>query len=729
MLFPFAPSAAARRLSSPTKTSMMLLLLTGLAPAQDRPATPGQKPAAALPEVVVHGDRVDGPVIKQSKTGTKTETPLLETPQSISVVGQDEITKRGAQSVTEALNYTPGVLTGAAQGLDSRVDDVVIRGFDVSGFTNNQYLDGLRVAKGGQWTRSQHDVFGLERVEVSKGPSAVLYGQVTPGGLVNQVSKRPTAEAHGLVSARVGTFDLWQAAADSSGPLDPSGTLLYRLVGLYRDGGSQVDHTDLRRFMIAPSLTWNISDDTHLTILMNYQKDDGGATYQFLPVSGTLYPTNQGTIPRDTFIGEPSFNTFEREQYSIGYEFEHRFNKVLTLQQNARYEHLSTYYESVVAGLAPPNAAGVMARRGVRGIGTAFNVVVDTRLRAGFETGAAKHTFLVGLDLYHSEWNHLRERAGAVAPINVYNPVYTGLNTTFIKQIGQDVNERQYGVYLQEQLVWARWHLTLGGRYDDAKNDLRDYLGNTRTISHSSAFTGRAGLLYLFDSGFAPYASYATSFEPVTGTDAGGRPFLPSEGEQFEFGIKYEPMGLSALFTLSAFQLAQENVLTLDPLNPLFQVQTGAVRLRGVEFETKVELTDSLTAWGGITYLESEITRSNDGFTGNDVLNTPDMMASLWLDYTFRSGPLAGLGVGSGIRYVSQRFGDNANAFILPDYLLLDLAVRYDLGRVTDALNGAAVSLRVNNLTNQEYVAKANGALAANYGPQREISLNLTYTW
>lgn len=707
---------------------MMLLLLSGLASAQEKPVSPEQKPPVKLREIVIQGERNEA-VIKESKTGTKTPTPLIETPQSISVVGREEIDKRGAQSVTEALNYTPGVLTGAAQGLDSRVDDVVIRGFDVSGFTNNQYLDGLRVANGGQWTRSQYDIYGLESVEVSKGPSAVLYGQVTPGGLLNQVSKRPTADPRGQVTLRAGTFDLWQAAADSSGPLDANGTLLYRLAGLYREGGSQVDHTDLRRYMIAPSLTWKISDDTHLTLLMNFQKDDGGATYQFLPVAGTLYATSLGTIPRGTFIGEPSFNTFKREQYSIGYEFEHRFNDVFTLQQNSRYEHLDTYYESVVAGTTPPNAAGVMARRGVRGAGTAMNVVVDTRLRAEFKTGALKHTFLAGLDIYHSEWTHLRERAAAVAPINVYNPVYTGLNTTFIKQIGQDVNEQQYGVYVQEQLTWNKWHLTLGGRHDDARNNLYDNVGNTRTITHSSAFTGRAGLLYHFDSGLAPYASYATSFEPVTGTDINGKPFNPSKGEQFELGIKYEPKKLKALFTLSAFQLTQENVLTANPLNTLFQIQTGEVRLRGVEFESKLALTNSLTAWGGVTYLKSEITRSNDGYTGNRVLNTPSMMASLWLDYTVHNGPLSGLGVGSGVRYVSQRYGDNANAYLLPYYLLVDLVVRYDLDRAHEIFKGATASLRINNLTNQEYVAKANGALAANYGPQREISLNLTYAW
>lgn len=569
----------------------------------------------------------------------------------------------------------------------------------------------------------------MERVEVSKGPSAVLYGQVTPGGLLNQVSKRPTMDTRGLVSVRQGSFGLWQASADSSGAIDPEGTVLYRLLGLYREGGSQVEHTELRRFMIAPSLTWNISEDTHLTILMNYQNDAGGATYQFLPVQGTVYPTGSGTIARGTFLGEPDFNTFDREQYSVGYEFEHRFNDVFTLQQNARYENVETYYESIIAFTTPPNAAGNMVRRGVRGIGEAMNMVVDTRLRAEFSTGVLKHTLLAGADIFYSQWDHARQRLAAVGPINVYEPVYTGVNRNFVNQISQDVGESQFGFYLQEQLQWGQWHLSLGGRHDQSRIELFDKITGARTLTKSDAFTGRAGLLYLFDSGIAPYASYATSFEPVAGTTFAGKPFEPTEGEQIEFGIKYEPKKFNALFTLSAFQLTQKNNLTADSVNAGFQVQTGEVEIRGVEFETKVALKEGLAVYGGLTYLESEITKSNDGVAGNNVLNVPKFMGSLWLDYTVQHGPLAGLGMGAGVRYVSERFGDNANLYYLEDYVLMDMAVRYDLGRLNEILKGASASLRINNLADKVYVAKANGPMAANYGPGREISINLTYTW
>ncbi len=692
-------------------------------------ATNTQSQAQALPEVIVSA-RADTPVASRAQSGTKTTTPLAKTPQAISVVTRDEIDKRQAQTVQEALNYTPGVLTGAAQGIESRVDDITIRGFDVSGFTTSQYLDGLRVANGGQWTRSQYDIFGLERVEVVKGPAAVLYGQVTPGGLLNQVSKRPTEEARGLASIQYGSFGTWQYAGDVSGPIDPEGRFLYRLVGLYRDGGSQVDHTDLNRWMIAPSLTWNISEDTHLTLMFNYQQDRGGATYQFLPVNGTLYPTRQGRIPRGSFIGEPGLNTFNREQFSFGYEFEHRFNDVFTLQQNARYEEVETFYESVVGGRFAPNpVTGMAERRAVRGFGQAMNIAVDTRLRAEFETGAAKHTLLAGIDLYYSEWDHLRTGTNTVPQINVFSPVYTGVPAPFVAQVSQHVSELQIGAYLQEQLEWNRWHLTLSGRYDHSRINLYNTLTRARSISDEGAFSGRAGLLYAFESGLAPYVSYATSFEPVSGTTFAGVPFDATTGQQMEAGLKFEPKGLNALFTLSAFELTQQNALTLDPNNPLNQIQTGEIQIRGVEFESKIALKEGLTLYGGVTFMNSKITRSNEGFTNNAVLNTPDFIGSLWLDYTFQSGPLAGLGLGSGVRYVGGYFGENANAYQVPAYALFDCAVRYDLGRKIEALRGASISLRVNNIADEEYISKASALVAASYGPGREFSLNLTYTW
>lgn len=678
--------------------------------------------------MIVEANRDRGVVPTTSSSSTKIEVPLLETPQSISVVTREEIEDRGATSVQEALSYTPGLLIGVG-GEDSRVDDVLIRGFDASGFSNNVYLNGLKVPAGGQWTRSQFDLFGLESVEVLKGPSAVLYGQVAPGGLVNMVSKRPQAEARHSVGARYGSFDTWELNADSTGPLDKNGDFLYRIAGLYREGGSQIDHTDLERFFLAPSLTWNIGEDTSLTVMASIQEDRGGATYQFLPVTGTLYSTPLGKISRHTFIGEPDFNTFNRDQYSIGYELTHRINDIFSIEQNLRYAEIETLYESVVAGRVPPTPDGELARRAVRGVGDAHNVAIDTRVKAEFDTGPVKHTALAGVDYIRSSWNHDRTGSIDVGPINIFDPIYTGVGGNFLPQVGQDVTEHQLGLYLQEQMVWQNWHLTLGGRYDDSDSRLRDTITGVTTRMDDHAFTGRAGLLYLFDSGIAPYTSYSTSFEPVSGVDASGRAFDPSEGEQLEVGVKYEPKGFDALFTVSAFELNQENVLTRDPLDPLFQTQTGEVQIQGIELEAKVKLNENLAVLGGWAFLDSEIKRNNDGFVGNSMASAPRQTGSLWLDYTFTDGPLEGLGMGSGVRYVNSRYGDQANTYRLPSYTLFDASIRYDLGKLTPTLQGMDVALTAANIADKTYVAKAETVSSANYGPGRTIYLSLNYAW
>jgi len=709
------------------RIKLLGLGITGIAAL----AANGQQKPAQLPETVVEAKRYKDIVPGETNTATKSDTPIMELPQSVSSVNREEIEQRGAQSAAEAVRYVPGVITGVG-GEDSRVDDITIRGFDAGGFTNNVYLDGLRVPTGGQWTRTQFDVFGLEQVDILKGPSSVLYGQVAPGGLVNMVSKRPRAERSNFLGFRYGSFDTWQTSADFTGPIDEEGRFTYRITGLYREGDAQIDHTELSRVFIAPSLTWNISESTRLTLLASYQDDHGGATYQFLPVAGTLEDTPLGHIDRDTFIGEPDFNTFDREQYTLGYELSHRFNETFSLVQNLRYADVDTFYESIVAGRLPPNAAGNMTRRAVRGVGDAWNLTADTRIQADFSTGPVKHQMFVGVDQIWSEWNHERTGANLPGSINIFDPVYTGITVPLALQVGQDVDERQTGAYFQDQLEWDRWRLTAGLRYDWSRIDLRNTMNSTRTITDAEALTGRIGLLYLFDNGIAPYASYATSFEPISGADASGNAFDPSNGEQFEIGVKYEPKNFNALFTLSAFHLTQENVLTPDPdtANVGFSVQTGEVEIRGIELESKVALTEGLSLVGGVTWFDSEVTRSNiAGEEGEPKGAIPDHMASLWLDYTFRHGFAEGFGAGVGVRYIGSRYGANAAAFRIPSVTLIDAAIRYDLGKLTSSLQGASVSLTASNLGDDTYVAKAETLTSANYGPGRVLSLNLNYTW
>ncbi|CAD5107770.1 TonB-dependent siderophore receptor [Zestomonas carbonaria] len=680
---------------------------------------------------------VDGYVARRSLTGSKTDTALVEIPQSISVVTRQEMDDRGVQNLNDAVRYTAGVRSESA-GIDSRADDIRIRGFDAGSWSNSRYLDGLRVPRGGQWTTTQFDTYGLERVEVIKGPAAVLYGQVTPGGMINMVSKRPTAEQRNEALLQAGSHDQYKLALDVGGVLDEQGQWLGRLVGSFNDGNAQVDHTDLSRTFIAPSLTWLASEDTEVTFLAQYQKDDGGSTYQFLPMTGTLR-TPHGRIDRDTFLGEPDWNVYDREQWSLGYALGHRINDTLSFRQNLRYSYVDTLYKGAVSfGDTQPDGH-TLRRRAVLGDGTAKSITVDNHLQADFATGALDHTTLFGVDYLKVDWEHLRTGTNHpnIAPIDIFDPVYSGvadIAPNLRPQSSYDTTNRQTGIYLQDQIAWENWRVTLGGRYDDFDDNQANRLNGTRTVTKDEAFTWRVGATYLFDNGLAPYFSYSTSFEPAVGETWDGSPFEPTEGKQYEAGIKFQPEGSDSLITLSAFQLEQQNITVADTdpshntcLPSLCQRQSGESRIRGVELEGKASLTDGLSLSGGYTYLDAEVTKSTGADKGKRLAQVPRHMASLWADYRFQGGPLAGLSIGAGARYTGGTYGDPENLYHIRGYTLFDASVRYDLERL--GIQGTEVALNASNLTDELYVANCSTVASCFYGSGRNVTASLKYHW
>lgn len=704
--------------------------------------------AVELPELEVSAQKV----ATHTSTGTRTQTPIIETPQSISAITRAEMDARNVQRLTEAVAYTAGVLA-ADQGMDSRWDGLKIRGYNAGSDTSNFYLDGLRGPSGGQWTKGQFDTFGLERVEVVKGPSGVSYGLVTPGGLVNAVSKRPTDDPFQSIGIQYSSHDTIQGTFDVSGGTGVDG-LTYRVAGLYRDGDAEIDHTELSRIFIAPSLKWQITDRTSLTLLAQYQKDDGGATFQFLPANGTLTSFPDGYLDNSTFLGEPEWNAYDREQFAIGYQFEHQFNDHLTFRQNLRYTRVENTYHAMVGGVASSNPY-FANRRAIVGDGSSDGLAVDTLLEGKFETGPVKHTLIGGMDYVYSDWSHLRLVNSAVAtPINIYDPTYTqGIGNALRNSnawAGPDANstESQFGIYLQEQAVMGPLHATLGVRHDwhrvEYEQDnltLSDYEGNGTVPSTTdfkvspSATTWRGGLLYLFDNGLAPYVSYTTSFEaaPYSNIDLDEQPLRePVESEQYEVGLKYAPWE-KALFTASVFQLTEENGEVQILSGPPRYEQIGESRTRGFEFEGRVEMLEGLDVVATYTYLDTEILKTSTFSTapklGGQLPGVPEHMASLWLTYTFKDTFFEGLSVGSGVRYVGSSFGDAGNTIEIPSYTLFDAAISYDLGKASSALQGASVRLSATNLGDKRYVATATGPTSAFYGSGRNVSLGLNYRW
>ena len=686
--------------------------------------------------------------VTSASGATKTNTPIAETSQSVSVIAREELDARGVQSLNDAMRYVAGVSLESS-GIDNRVDDFRLRGFDAGSWSNNVTLDGMRAPQGSQWNRSMFDSWNLERVEVLKGPSAVMYGQVAPGGMVNQVSKTPRPDLEQQLRISLDAHGQHGLALDLGGAASDGGDALWRVVGLYRNGHTQIRHAAQEHWLIAPSFTWQITDRTRLTLLGMYQQDRGGSTYQFLPMDGTLRATPYGYMKNTTFIGEPGFNTYNRDLWTAGYLFEHAFNENWTLSQSLRHTRVQSLFQTVVTSGALNADGRTQNRRATWGEGDSTGDTIDTRLVGKFGTGAADHTMLLGLDWQQADWTGARGAMLNPKPIDIFNPVYSHYTpvTIRITHFG-GVNE-QTGLYLQDQIALGQWRFTLGGRYDWTRDDTYNFIHTVatgvngprvRTLVENEAFSANAGVLHVFDNGITPYLSYAESFQPAGASvdqSYTRTPFDPITGQQWETGLKYQPASFDGLLTLSAYDLRQQNILIDDP-EPghntcgttgvaQCQVQSGEGRVRGAELEGRVTPLQGFSVIGAATWMDSRVTRGMPAYQGKELAMVPAYTASLWGDYTFHNGGLAGLSLAAGLRYNGQSYGDSANLYRIPSYTLLDAAIRYNLGQV--GATQVKLTLNASNLADKRFVSTCSGVSSCFYGTGRSINASLQVGW
>lgn len=670
---------------------------------------------------------VDGYIAERSATGTKTDTPLIETPQTVNVVTRDQIDAQGAQKITQALRYTPGI-SSDIRGDIGRFDTVYFRG--LGEITDSfQFLDGLRLPRGTSYLFPQVDPYYLERLEVLKGPPSVLYGQAPIGGILSMVSKRPTEETFHEVSLLAGSHNRFQAAFDTGGSINDDGTVLYRVTGLGRVSDTSVVLTEEERVFIAPSVTWQPDSDTAFTVHSYLQKDPKGGYYGFLPSNGTILPSPYGKISRDFFDGSPDFNDFDRTQVAIGYDLNHRFADAWSVQQNARYWHLDLEH-SQVGEFSLQSDNRTLNRYAFWGDEELQAVNIDTRLQGELETGSIAHTAIVGLDY---QWDHWQQTQGfGRAPtLDILNPDYSQAITRPAANTSPDRTSQLVGLYVQDQMKFDRLGVVLSGRFDVADIESENELTGVYSDQTLHELTWRAGLIYNFDNGLAPFVNYATSFDPTATVNSYGAPFEPTTGQQYEIGLKYEPNTFDGLFTLAAFELTQQNVLTNDPATgaaPNQYIQTGEVRSRGVEFETKVSPIDGLNLVSGITWLDPEVTESTTSSLGKVPVSVSRVTASAWADYTMQSGTFDGLTLGGGLRYVGSAYANEDNSQKIPDYVVADLAVRYDLGRLNPNLTGVSAALNVTNLTDEIYFTCVKDDYC-NYGEGRTVLGTLKFRW
>ncbi|MFK0332082.1 TonB-dependent siderophore receptor [Rhizobium sp. NPDC090275] len=672
---------------------------------------------------------VKGYVAKKSTAGSKTDTPINEIPQSVSVVGRQELDDRAVvNKVDEALRYTAGVATQTF-GTDPDTDWFYIRGFDAG--QSGIYLDGLNLFSY-SFGNFQIDPFMLERVDVLKGPASVLYGGANAGGIIDMIRKRPTDDPLYYTEIGINSNGNAFTGFDVSDKVGSSDTMTYRLTGKIAGGDGYTDYThDLRGFVM-PQLTISPDDTTSLTVWAYAGGLDQVHTGNgFLPYEGTVVDRpGIGKISRRFFPGEPDLDTGRYDQQMIGYEFEHEFEGGWKYSSNVRYGHLDKYEYLVYPSLyASQTELQRLNFEGDTGVNT---LAWDNRIENTFDLGVTEHKVMVGVDyrLYRID-NVQNSVFGAGYPaqpyngnLDVLNPIYGQPQPTPGALYSEDVTMNQLGVYAQDQIHFGDgWLATLNGRYDYVNTDFTDRLDASKSFDKSDgAWSGRAGLAYEFDNGLTPYVSAATFFNPLVGRGGHG-PLKPEEGEQYEAGIKYEPTFMDASFTASVFHINKRNNSVSIPIAP-FTDQLGEVESKGFEIEAKVNIDDNWKLLGAFAATDVTVKQNdpNPSLIGKTPYVVPDYTASMWVDYTVTNGPLEGLSLGAGVRHKGRSWADEANTLRVPESTVFDAAIRYEKENWTASLNVA-------NLFDKEYVEACRTNGACGYGDARTFTFKLAKKW
>ncbi len=671
---------------------------------------------------------VQGFVARRSATATKTDTPLLETPQSISVVTADRIAAIGATTLRDALAYTPGVNV-APFGPDSRFESTwfFLRGFDI--YNPGGYMDGLPLRNNYSWAVWQNENYGVERVDILRGPSSVLYGQASPGGTVNVVSKRPSREPIRELELQVGSDERFQIAGDLSGPIDSEGQWLYRVTAVVREAEYPVDGIDNDRLYIAPALTWTPSDRTSITLLSHYLRGRAGVYSRVVLEQGSLVRNPDGSRAPDTFIGDPDFDRQDQDQWAIGYLFEHQLNDRWTVRQNVRYGQIDTRLDEVFkpSGYVTVNPADETDPANYRLVDrSAFGsdekakvLTLDNQLQGQLQQGRFDNTWLVGIDYQRSTFDQSSYYGDAEAPLDLYAPVYGQPIAIPGPYFDGSSHLEQTGVYAQLQSKFAdRIAVTLGARYDTAKGNSTNF--GEKDGQDDDQLTTRAGIVYLSPTGLAPYFSYSESFYPEsTENPETGEIFEPETARQYEVGVRYQPAGINATYSAAAFDLRRQNYVTTDAVTQLPR-QTGEVTVRGLELEAIVEPLPALRLTASYAWTpKAEVSDSSDPEElGLNINGVSEHLGSLWADYRFGQGFKAGLGV----RYVGSNDGNyDSAAATVPSYTLVDAMLGY-------IAKSWEVTVNATNLTDKTYFASCGSGFCY-YGDERRVGATLTYHW
>ncbi|WP_278379642.1 TonB-dependent siderophore receptor [Stutzerimonas kunmingensis] len=687
--------------------------------ANDEP--PAEPLALEEMQVTASAERADGPVqgyrATRSASATRTDTAIHETPQSISVVPAQVVEDVGATRLEDALDYAGGVERGnnfGGQGLT----EFLVRGFSTQEF----YRNGFAVNRG---YPNMPDASTLERIEVLRGPASMLYGRGDPGGTFNIVSKQPQAERRTVLGSQVNTDGLRRGTLDTTGALDESAAFTYRLNLVAEGSDSFRDHVESERYNIAPVLRWQLSDDTALILegdyLHNRHPMDRGLT---------RYPNQAGDLSRDRFLGEGSAGKLTNQNATTQLRLEHQLDSQWMLRGGIQYLD-----GSLDGGAVENNGLASDGRTVGRNYSERWlnwnDLAVQANLEGHFDAAGLAHTLLLGVEFDDFNYDSQIDRSGGATsdfPIDLYDPVYgqplpaLTRTTTY-----DDENLKSYAFFLQDQIALTeRLTAQVGARLERFEQRYENKLTPAGSWDQAhNAVSPRFGLIYDLTEELAVYANTSRSFKPNRGADRSSQAFDPEKGIAHEVGIKYELPEHDLSVTAALFHITKENVLTSDPVDSNYQIAAGEARSRGFDISVAGNITPQWRVIGGYAYVDAEVTESSSASmpAGTRLANVPRHSFNLLDTYEFAEGPLAGLGVGMGIKYVGDRKGGaTSTAFDMDAYTTVDLLAYYPL---TERVR---LNLNLNNLFDEEYEERAWGNIWAYPGAPRTLQAGIAIT-
>ena len=722
-----ASTARSRQRTAPAAGAAQAVTAGGNAAASTAPATLG----AFAP----------GPASGYAATGagsaTKTNARRLDTPAAVSVVTREELDDRQAISATEALRNVSGV----QMPQQLYYDNFLIRGFGNGSYT---FRNGLKL----YGVVGFEDLAFVDHIEVAKGPTAMLYGRVQPGGLVDYITRRPQADPAYSIQQQFGSWGQMRTTADATGALTADKTLLYRVIGTFDKADSFIDYNHHQNWAGYAAFAWRPNTDFEANLQIEHydQKNASpGYTAQMIPAIGN----RPASVSRNWTQSDPSmWNTYSGfvNRTLVSGDWTVKLGDSWKLTNRLHY-NTDSELQSYMLPAAFNATTGNMNRRVSYNPFKREDISTNLDLTGDFVTGPFKHKVLAGID-YFSHWedtfgyNESGATLNRVPILNIWNPVYGNIDTTALSGfIGAATNNVLYrakykdtGAYVQDQISFGKLELLLGGRYDWAQDAGSAVYGAVATACYPACtgalayhpkaqkFSPRVGLLYKLTDTISLYSSYSQSFGSTTTTlTFSGTPFPPQTGDQYEAGIKSEWFGGKLTASATVFDLYLRNVATPDPAHVGFSLAAGETRSRGVELELAGKLTDNISVVGSYTYDDARVTKDNttgaNAILGHHWYMVPYNSGNVWLKYDSAPESQTGWTLGAGVMANGLRQANTINTVQLPGYTRVDAMAGYRF-----VYNGVKYSLQLNvqNLFDTTYFETSNGTYSQ-YGAPRTI--------